>query len=69
MKMKYGIPKMDVVPFAAEDIIAASMIEPTVPGTDPTDPTIVTDPSSGLTNGGTGSGDSADFTDMFPGLN
>lgn len=66
MKLKYGIPKMDVVPFAAEDIIVASMVDPTVPSTNPTDPT---DPTGGLTNGGTGTGDSADFKDMFPGLN
>lgn len=63
MKMKYGNAKMDVVLFAAEDIIATSMIDSTVPSTDSSDPT------GGLINGGVGTGDSADFEDMFPGLN
>lgn len=62
MKLKYGIAKMEIVPFAAEDVIAASLMDPTIPSTEATEPT------SGLTNGGTGSGGSADFSDMFPGL-
>lgn len=60
MKLQYGVPKMDVVPFTAEDIIVTSMIDPTVPSTAPTEP-------SGLTNGGTGTGGSASYGDMFPG--
>lgn len=54
MKQIYENTQMEVLPFTQEDIIVASI------GPE--------EPDQGLINGGTGSGGTVDFKEMFPNL-